>query len=342
MKKKILVTGGCGYIGSHTVVCLLENNFEVVIADDLSNASIASLDSIEKITGIKPDFIEIDLKELTKVKEVFKNQKNIAAVIHFAAYKAIGESVQNPLMYYQNNIVSLINTLLCQTEIGVNNIIFSSSASVYANPDKLPITEKDKTKRPLSPYGNTKKMAEEIIEDVVTANKNFAAISLRYFNPIGAHSSGLIGELPSGVPNNLMPYITQTAAGVREKLLIYGDDYPTKDGTPIRDYIHVEDLAEAHVKALKRLLNKEQDNSFEVFNLGRGKGYSVLEIVTAFEEVTKQKLNYQITKRRQGDVPILYAATDLAEQKLGWKATRKLEEMIASSWQWEQKVRKEN
>jgi len=233
----------------------------------------------------------------------------------------------------------LINILTCQLEVPIHNFIFSSSATVYGTPETLPITEKNKTQRPFSPYGNTKKIAEEIIEDCTKAATNFSAISLRYFNPIGAHSSGLIGELPNGIPNNLMPYITQTATGLREKLMVYGNDYPTKDGTPIRDYIHVVDLAEAHLSALKRLLNKEQDTTFEIFNLGTGKGYSVLEVIDTFEKVTNQKLNYEITERREGDVPVLYAATKLAEEKLHWKATETLEEMIRSSWSWEQNIR---
>jgi UDP-glucose 4-epimerase len=342
MKNKILVTGGCGYIGSHTVIKLIENNFEVIIADDLSNSTIKSIDRIEKITKVRPAFIDIDLKEMSKVKALFQDFQQIDAVIHFAAYKAVGESVQKPLMYYQNNLFSLINILTCQLEVPVNNFIFSSSATVYGTPETLPITEQNKTQRPYSPYGNTKKIAEEIIEDCTKASTDFSAISLRYFNPIGAHSSGLIGELPNGIPNNLMPYITQTATGLREKLMVYGNDYPTKDGTPIRDYIHVVDLAEAHLSALKRLLTKGQDTSFEIFNLGTGKGYSVMEVIDAFEKVTNQKLNYEITERRNGDVPVLYAATKLAEDKLNWKARETLEEMINSSWNWEQNVSKEN
>jgi len=278
---------------------------------------------------------------VAKVRTLFHDFQQIDAVIHFAAHKAVGESVQKPLMYYQNNLFSLINILTCQLEVPIHNFIFSSSATVYGTPETLPITEKNETQRPFSPYGNTKKIAEEIIEDCTKASLNFSAISLRYFNPIGAHSSGLIGELPNGIPNNLMPYITQTATGLREKLMVYGNDYPTKDGTPIRDYIHVVDLAEAHLSALKRLLNKEQDTTFEIFNLGTGKGYSVLEVIDTFEKVANQKLNYEITERRDGDVPVLYAATKLAEEKLHWKATETLEEMIRSSWSWEQNIREE-
>jgi len=278
---------------------------------------------------------------VAKVRTLFHDFQQIDAVIHFAAHKAVGESVQKPLMYYQNNLFSLINILTCQLEVPIHNFIFSSSATVYGTPETLPITEKNETQRPFSPYGNTKKIAEEIIEDCTKASLNFSAISLRYFNPIGAHSSGLIGELPNGIPNNLMPYITQTATGLREKLMVYGNDYPTKDGTPIRDYIHVVDLAEAHLSALKRLLNKAQDSTFEIFNLGTGKGYSVLEVIDTFEKVANQKLNYEITERRDGDVPVLYAATKLAEEKLHWKATETLEEMIRSSWSWEQNIREE-
>ena len=339
MKKKILVTGGCGYIGSHTVVELIENNFDVLIIDDFSNSNKETIENIHKITGVKPIFYACDLKEIHTVRKILKENKDIAATIHFAAYKAVGESVAKPLLYYQNYLVSLINILSTQLEIGTTNFIFSSSATVYGNPKTLPITEENETQRPFSPYGNSKKIAEEILEDLSKANKDCNLISLRYFNPIGAHKSGLIGELPNGIPNNLMPYITQTAVGLRDKLSVYGNDYPTPDGTPIRDYIHVVDLAKAHVKALKRQLQNKQEENFEVFNLGTGKGYSVLEVIKAFEKVSKQKLNYEIVERRDGDVPKLYAATKLAEEKLEWKANKSLEEMIASAWQWEQKVR---
>ena len=339
MKTKVLVTGGCGYIGSHTVVALIQNNFEVIIIDDLSNSNAQTLNNIKKITGVKPTFCECDLKDIHHVKNVLKYNKNIEATIHFAAYKAVGESVAQPLLYYQNNLVSLINILISQLELGNINFIFSSSATVYGNPKKLPITEENQTERPFSPYGNTKKIAEEILEDLSKVNAESNMISLRYFNPIGAHESGLIGELPTGIPNNLMPYITQTAIGLREKLSVYGNDYPTPDGTPIRDYIHVVDLAKAHVKALKRQLQQKQEKNFETFNLGTGNGYSVLEIIKTFEKVSNKKLNYEIVERRNGDVPSLYANAKLAEQKLSWKANKSLEEMIASSWLWEQKVR---
>lgn len=340
MKHKIIVTGGCGYIGSHTVIALIENNYKVVIIDDLSNSSEQIIDRISRITGAKPIFENVDLKDLETTKQVFGNHKDADAVIHFAAHKAVAESVHEPLKYYQNNLYSLLNTLISQRENGINNIIFSSSATVYGNPSILPITEQSETQRPFSPYGNTKKIAEEIIEDSVKADNKLSAISLRYFNPIGAHGSGLIGELPSGIPNNLMPYITQTAVGVREKLMVYGNDYPTKDGTPIRDYIHVVDLAEAHVIAVNRLMDKKQEKQFEIFNLGTGDGYSVMEIIKAFESISGKPLNYEITDRRAGDVPKLYANINLAKEKLGWTAKRGLAEMIGSSWKWEQNIRK--
>ncbi|WP_438988672.1 UDP-glucose 4-epimerase GalE [Polaribacter sp.] len=339
MKNKVLVTGGCGYIGSHTVVELIDNNFEVVIIDDLSNSNKKTIDNIEQITGVKPTFCECDLKDINHVRNILKYNKDIKATIHFAAYKAVGESVEKPLLYYQNNLISLINILTTQLERGNTNFIFSSSATVYGNPKTLPITENNETQRPFSPYGNTKKMAEEILEDLSKAHKKTNIISLRYFNPIGAHQSGLIGELPNGIPNNLMPYITQTAVGLRDKLSVYGNDYPTKDGTPIRDYIHVVDLAKAHVKALKRQLDNEQDKNFEIFNLGTGNGYSVMEVIKTFEEVSKMKLNFEIVQRRDGDVPKLFANANLAEEKLNWKAESDLKEMIASAWKWEQKVR---
>ena len=339
MKHRIIVTGGCGYIGSHTVVALIESDFEVIIIDDLSNSNKQVLERIKKITGVTPKLFNNDLKDAFLTDNAFKYNKDIDAVIHFAAHKAVSESVQKPLMYYQNNLGSLINTLMAMETYGINNFIFSSSATVYGNPETLPITESSETKRPFSPYGNTKKMAEEIIQDVVKANSSLSAISLRYFNPIGAHDTGLIGELPNGVPNNLMPYITQTAMGVREKLMVFGNDYPTKDGTPIRDYIHVVDLAEAHVLAVKRLIKKNQNMSFEIFNLGTGIGYSVMDIINAFESTTKTTLNYEITDRRPGDVPELYADVNLAKNELYWQAKRDLKDMISSAWEWERNIR---
>jgi len=343
MKKKIIVTGGCGYIGSHTAIDLIGHNYDVVVVDDLSNSSQDTIDRIEAITGVRPTFEQVDLKDAVQTESLFFTHKDAAAVIHFAALKAVGESVQKPLDYYQNNLYSLLNTLKFQHQVGIENFIFSSSATVYGIPKALPILETHKAQRPSSPYGNTKKIAEEILEDFTKVTTNFSAISLRYFNPIGAHESGEIGELPNGIPNNLMPYITQTAAGIRDQLMVFGDDYPTKDGTPIRDYIHVVDLAKAHVQAVQRLIKQEQEQSFEIYNLGTGNGFSVLDVIKAFERVSGQKLNYQIVDRREGDVTELYASTDLAFQKLGWKAELGLDEMIESAWRWEQKYRgKEN
>lgn len=339
MKQKIIVTGGCGYIGSHTVVSLIEEGYEVVIFDNLSNSKEFILSRIEEITGEKPLLEKVDLSDDDASKNAYKKHRDAKAVIHFAAYKAVGESVEEPLMYYKNNLFSLVNTLNAQVENGIENVIFSSSAAVYGEPSVLPITESNEITRSFSPYGNTKKIAEEILEDLVKANQNFSAISLRYFNPIGAHDSGLIGEFPSGVPNNLLPYITQCAIGVLKELHVFGDDYDTIDGTPIRDYIHVVDLAKAHVSAVNRLLNKEQETSYEVYNLGTGKGYTVLEVIKEFEKVSNLKLNYKIVDRRAGDVPILYADTQLAEKKLNWKSMLDLTDMIRSSWKWEQSLR---
>lgn len=341
MDRKIIVTGGCGYVGSHTVVQLIENQFEVLILDDLSNSSEASLDRINQITGKRPLFIKVDLSDKEATAKTFEKHKDALAVIHLAALKAVGESIDIPLKYYYNNLNCLLNTLDSQIENGINNLVFSSSATVYGTPDELPITEKSNTKRPFSPYGNTKRIGEEIIEDLCKTKCDFSSISLRYFNPIGAHESGIIGEIPKGVPNNLMPYITQTAVGIREKLMVFGGDYPTQDGTAIRDYVHVMDLAKAHINALNRLLNEEQDTPYETFNLGSTKGYSVLEMIQTFEALSEVKLNFEITDRRAGDISELYASTKYAEEKLGWKAERNIDEMIRSSWEWEQNLRRE-
>ena len=341
MKDKIIVTGGCGYIGSHTVITLIHHNYQVVIIDDLSNSSSQILDRIERISGVRPHFEQVDLKSFEATQAVFKTHKDAKAVIHFAAHKAVAESIQNPLMYYQNNLFSLLNVLKAQQDNSINHLIFSSSATVYGNPSKMPITEDAPTQRSSSPYGNTKKIAEEILEDFTNSQSEISVISLRYFNPIGAHESGQIGEFPSGIPNNLMPYITQTAAGIREKLLVFGNDYPTKDGTPIRDYIHVVDLAEAHLKALERLLDASSTSPLEIFNLGTGNGFSVLEMITAFEAVSGSPLNYEITDRRPGDVPEMFASTALAKNVLKWEASRNLQDMIQSSWTWEQNLRNE-
>jgi UDP-glucose 4-epimerase len=335
---KILVTGGLGFIGSHTVVELQNEGFEVVAIDNLSNSSIEVLDGIEKITGKKLTFENIDLREKLAVQNFFKKHNDISGVIHFAASKAVGESVENPLLYYENNINSLVYVLQELANLPQANFIFSSSCTVYGQAEKMPITEDASVQPANSPYGNTKQIGEEIINDVAKVT-NINSVLLRYFNPIGAHSSAEIGELPIGVPQNLVPFITQTAYGLRKELSVYGNDYPTPDGTCIRDYIHVVDLAKAHVVALQRLLNKQNLDKVETFNLGTGKGSSVLEVITAFEKVSGQKLPYKIVGRREGDVISAYAHTDKANKVLGWKAELSLEDALASAWKWEQKVR---
>lgn len=335
---KILVTGGLGFIGSHTVVELQNEGFEVVAIDNLSNSSIEVLDGIEKITSKKLIFENIDLREKLAVQNFFKKNQDIIGVIHFAASKAVGESVENPLLYYENNINSLVYLLQELAKLPQANFIFSSSCTVYGQAEKMPITEDASVQPANSPYGNTKQIGEEIINDVAKVT-NINAVLLRYFNPIGAHSSAEIGELPIGVPQNLVPYITQTAYGLRKELSVYGNDYPTPDGTCIRDYIHVVDLAKAHVVALQRLLNKQNLEKVETFNLGTGKGSSVLEVITAFEKVSGQKLPYKIVGRREGDVISAYANTDKANKVLGWEAAFSLEDALASAWKWEQKVR---
>ncbi|NBU80579.1 MAG: UDP-glucose 4-epimerase GalE [Flavobacteriaceae bacterium] len=335
---KILVTGGLGFIGSHTVVELQNEGFEVVAIDNLSNSSIEVLDGIEKITGKKLIFENIDLREKLAVQNFFKKHQDITGVIHFAASKAVGESVENPLLYYENNINSLVYLLQELANLPQANFIFSSSCTVYGQAEKMPITEDASVQPANSPYGNTKQIGEEIINDVAKVS-NINAVLLRYFNPIGAHSSAEIGELPIGIPQNLVPFITQTAYGLRKELSVYGNDYPTPDGTCIRDYIHVVDLAKAHVIALQRLLNKQNLQKIEKFNLGTGKGSSVLEVINAFEKVSGQKLPYRIVGRREGDVISAYANTDKANKVLGWKAEFSLEDALASAWKWEQKVR---
>ena len=337
---KILVTGGLGYIGSHTVVELQNEGFEVVVIDDLSNSSIEILDRIKSITGTKPLFEELDLKEKSKVEAFFKKHSDIKGVIHFAASKAVGESVHKPLLYYENNISTLVYVLKEMEKLETANFIFSSSCTVYGQADELPITEKAPVKLAESPYGNTKQIGEEIIQDVCKINPNLKAIALRYFNPIGAHESAIIGELPIGVPQNLVPFITQTAIGIREQLSVFGDDYPTEDGTCIRDYIHVVDLAKAHVIALKRLLNSKNNSNYETYNLGTGKGSSVLEVINSFERVSGEKLNYKIVGRREGDVISAYADTVKANKVLGWKAHLTLDDAMFSAWKWENNIRK--
>lgn len=335
----ILTTGGTGYIGSHTVVELQNAGYEVLIADDLSNSEREVVDRIEQITGKRPHFKKIDLKNKQKTFELFEKYKNIEAVVHFAASKAVGESVEKPLMYYENNIGSLVNVLSAMKKYDTANFVFSSSCTVYGQPEVLPVTEKTERKEAESPYGNTKKIAEDIICDHAKAEKFFDAISLRYFNPIGAHPSGLIGELPRGVPNNLVPFVTQTAYGLREKLSVFGNDYDTPDGSCIRDYINVVDLAKAHVVAIDRLLRDNNQSNYEYFNIGTGNGISVLEIVKAFEKATGKKLNYEIVDRRAGDIEKIWADTTIANSELGWKAEVSLEDTLASAWNWEQKFR---
>ncbi|MEM5565897.1 UDP-glucose 4-epimerase GalE [Psychroserpens sp. AS72] len=337
--KKILVTGGLGFIGSHTVVELQAVGFEVVIIDDLSNSSESVLDGITSITNKKPIFEKLDLKEKSSVENFFRKHNDISGVIHFAASKAVGESVENPLLYYENNLNTLIYMLKEVLGLQESNFIFSSSCTVYGQADKMPITESAPVKPAESPYGNTKQIGEEIISDTCKVNPNLNAIALRYFNPIGAHPSAKIGELPIGVPQNLVPYITQTGAGLRESLSVFGDDYPTADGTCIRDYIHVVDLAKAHVIALQRLHNHKNDSNFETFNVGTGVGSSVLEVIHAFENVSNQSLNYKIAPRREGDITSAFADTKKANTVLGWKAKSSLNDAMDSAWKWEQKIR---
>ncbi len=334
----IVVIGGLGFIGSHTVVELQNQGFEVVVIDNLSNSSIDVLDGIERISGKKPIFSAIDLREKKAVQEFFKTYDDISGLIHFAASKAVGESVKNPLLYYENNIGALVYILQELQKKQKANFIFSSSCTVYGQAEMMPIAETTPIQPALSPYGNTKQIGEEIIADVVKVS-DINAILLRYFNPIGAHPSAEIGELPIGVPQNLVPFITQAAAGIRSELSVYGNDYPTPDGTCIRDYIHVVDLAKAHVIALQRLLNKKNVEPLEIFNLGTGTGSSVLEVITSFEKVSGKKLAYKIADRRDGDVTEAYANTDKANTVLGWKTASSLDEAIASAWKWEQKIR---
>lgn len=335
---KILVTGGLGFIGSHTVVELQNEGFDVVVIDDLSNSSLDVLNGIEAITGKKPEFEKIDLREKQAVKNFFVKYPDVTGVIHFAASKAVGESVENPLLYYENNIGSLVYLLQELQKKQESHFIFSSSCTVYGQAEKMPITEEAPIQGAMSPYGNTKQIGEEIIKDVAKVS-GINSVLLRYFNPVGAHPSVNIGELPLGVPLNLVPFITQTAIGIREQLSVFGNDYQTTDGTCVRDYIHVVDLAKAHVTALQRLIDKKNAEKVEVFNLGTGKGNSVLEVINAFEKVSGQKLNYKIVDRRAGDVTEAYADTTKANNVLGWKAELSLDDALASAWKWEQKVR---
>jgi len=341
MAKKILVTGGAGYIGSHTAVTLINSGFDVVIVDNLSNSEIRMIDGIEKITGTRPEFHEFDLCDTSKTKNFFKNNTNIEAIIHFAAYKAVGESVSNPLKYYHNNIASLVNIMQNMQDYGISNLVFSSSCTVYGQPDPefLPIPETAPIKPANSPYGNTKQISEEIIFDFVKITEKIKAIALRYFNPIGAHASALIGELPIGVPNNLVPFITQTAIGLRDELKVFGGDYNTPDGSAIRDYIHVVDLAKAHVVAIERLINDKNKQALEFFNLGTGVGVSVLEAIHSFEKVSGEKLKYKIVERRAGDVEKIWADTSFANSELNWKTELNIDDAMLSAWNWEKQIR---
>jgi len=333
---KVLVTGGTGYIGSHTVVELINEGFEVVIVDNLSNSNVEVLNGIEKITGVRPVFENIDCVDYVAMDNMMDKYGEIDAIIHFAASKAVGESVEKPLLYYRNNLVSLINLLQLMPVHKIKNFVFSSSCTVYGQPDILPVTENAPIKPALSPYGNTKQIGEEIIRDTIYANPtNYQSIILRYFNPIGAHASAEIGELPNGVPNNLLPFVTQTAIGIRKQLQVFGNDYDTPDGSCIRDYIHVVDLAKAHVVAVKRMLTGKSKDSLEIFNLGTGRGLSVLEIIKTFEEVNQVKVPYKIVSRREGDIEKVWADPTFANEVLGWKAVETVEETLRSAWAWE-------
>ena len=340
MKQTILVTGGTGFIGSHTTVELIEAGYKVVIVDNLSNSKIEVLDGIEKITGVRPAFEQVDLRDFAATEAVFAKYPDIEGIIHFAASKAVGESVQKPLLYYRNNIVSLVNLLELMPKYNVKGIIFSSSCTVYGQPklENLPVKEDCPHQKATSPYGNTKEINEQIITDYIHSGANIKSIVLRYFNPIGAHPSAEIGELPNGVPNNLIPFVTQTAMGIRKELTIFGNDYSTPDGTCIRDYIYVVDLAKAHVAAMRRVLDEETE-ALEFFNIGTGKGNSTLEIVNTFEKATGVKLNWKFGPRREGDIEEIYGNVEKANKVLGWKAEAKLDDVLRSAWKWQEKLR---
>ena len=341
MKNIILVTGGTGFIGSHTTVELIENGYDVVIVDNLSNSNENVIDGIEKITGVRSSFEKVDCCDYQAMENVFKKYKGIKGIIHFAASKAVGESVKIPLKYYRNNINSLLNILELMPKYDVKGIIFSSSCTVYGQPsaENLPVTEKAPLQKALSPYGNTKQVNEEIIQDFIHSGAPIKSIILRYFNPIGSHPSALIGELPNGVPMNLIPFVTQTAIGIRGELKIFGNDYNTPDGTCIRDYIDIMDLASAHVKAIERILNETNTDNVEIFNIGTGHGLSTLQIVEGFEKATGVKLNWKYAPRREGDIEKVWADPHKANTVLGWKATRSIEDTLRSAWKWQQKLR---
>lgn len=339
---KILVTGGTGYIGSHTVVELQNAGYEVVIIDNLSNSNIGVLDGIERITGVRPAFVEGDVTDINTLRGLFREHPGIKGIINFAASKAVGESVHKPLLYYRNNLVSLLNLLECMPEFGVKGIVFSSSCTVYGEPDVNPIDETAPIKKATSPYGNTKQISEEIITDYITSGAPIKSIILRYFNPVGAHPSAEIGELPLGVPNNLIPYLTQTAAGIRKELTVFGDDYDTPDGSCIRDFIDVVDLAKAHVIAMRRMLDKEDTDSLEIFNLGTGNGLSVLELINAFERATGVKVPYRIGARREGDIEKIWAEPKKANTVLGWKAATSIDDTMRNAWRWQCRITPKN
>lgn len=339
--KKILVTGGCGYIGSHTIVDLIEHGFDVISIDDNSRSTTYLLDGIEKITGKKLKNYTVDLKNYDDTRAVFQENEDISGIIHFAAYKAVGESVQQPLIYFENNLFSLINLLKCVREFSIPNFVFSSSCTVYGNPDSIPVTETSPIKRAESPYGATKQMGEEIILEYVKAHGETNCVLLRYFNPVGAHPSSLIGELPLGKPQNLVPGITQTAIGKINQLQVYGDKYNTRDGSCIRDYIHVCDIAHAHTLALQFLMEKKNISNSEIFNLGTGNGVTVLEAIKAFEKVSGISLNYKITDPRPGDVVAIYANNDYAVKTLGWHIKYSLDDMMKTAWDWEKKIKQD-
>ena len=338
-KNKILVTGGLGYIGSHTTVELINQGFQVTIVDNLSNSEIFILDRIEKITGTRPTFYEFDLTERKKTENCF-NENNFDGVIHFAALKSVSESIKKPLEYYNNNIKSLENILESMKIHSVRNIVFSSSCVVYGQPNKLPGDESAPFKKAESPYTETKQISEKIIEKLTNSNNNISAISLRYFNPVGAHSSALLGELPKGIPNNLVPFITQTAAGIRDRLVVFGDNYDTHDGTAVRDYIHIEDLSEAHIAALERILYFKNENPYEYYNVGTGKGYSVMDVIRSFEKVNNIKLNYVFSERREGDIEKIFSDNKLSKKKLNWSSKKSLDDMMRSAWKWETAINK--
>jgi UDP-glucose 4-epimerase len=334
MKQKVLVTGGTGYIGSHTTVELIKKGYEVIIADNLSNSYEWIIDRIDRITGIRPFFFQCDLTDYDQTELIFKKHPDIDGVIHFAALKAVGESVKNPLLYYHNNLNALLQVLKVMQKYNCINFVFSSSCTVYGQPDQLPVSENSPILPPESPYGNTKQISEKIITDY-SASTTFKSIILRYFNPIGAHESALIGELPIGIPNNLIPFIMQTATGKREVLNVFGNDYNTPDGSCIRDFVHVVDLSKAHIIALERLFNGVSEKNIEIFNLGTGKGVSVLELINRFQQLTKINIHYRIAPRREGDIEQIWADTSLANSKLGWEAEMTVDEMLLSAWKWE-------